>query len=165
MIKVYDNVIPQSALKSLDNYLTYEYEWHLSVDSDIPECPLSLGGTIERKYFSEGFQYLLSLIREKGYNTDRIYRNYVNCFRKGDNPQYHTDPGGNSYLFYTNSKWKRHWGSPTKFKGKFLDTIVYPKPGRLIVFDSQIKHKGVSPTMFMPFSIAGRFSVVFHEQA
>ena len=51
MIKVYDNVIPQTELKSLDNYLTYEYEWHFSVDSDIPECPLSLGGNNRKKIF------------------------------------------------------------------------------------------------------------------
>ena len=98
----------------------------------------------------------------KEFDTSKIIRVFVNCFGKGDVTQWHTDPGGKSYMIYLNSEWKRHWGAPTSFKNK---RKIYPKPGRLVVFSADIEHKGNAPTIFMPKYFPGRFSMVFQERS
>ena len=68
-------------------------------------------------------------------------------------------------MFYLNSVWKRYWGAPTKFKLKkyHIPRKVYPKPGRLVVFNSKLWHKGTAPNSLMPSRIPGRFSMVFQQ--
>ena len=80
-------------------------------------------------------------------------------------PKYHTDPAGHTYMFYLNYEWNRLWGAPTKFKKKrhHISKSVFPKPGRLVIFDSKLLHKGTAPSMFMPNKHLGRLSIAFHE--
>ena len=80
-----------------------------------------------------------------------------------DKTNFHVDPGGKTYMFYLNKDWKRRWGSYTIFRRNGM-VKVFPKPGRLVVFDASIEHKGTAPTFLFPNSIAGRFSIAFHEK-
>ena len=68
-------------------------------------------------------------------------------------------------MFYLNKEWHRSWRAPTKFKAKkyHISKSVFPKPGRLIIFDSNICHKGTAPNILMPDKVAGRISIAFHE--
>ena len=47
-----------------------------------------------------------------------------------------------AYMFYLNKEWHWYWGAPTLFKTKKGIKRIYPKPGRLVVFDAYIEHKG-----------------------
>ena len=166
MIKIYDNYIPPHILLRWENYLTFEVGWKFMMDypRDGKERLLSLGFTRHLSEF-ESLENLLLYKLKSNFNNPPITRAVFNCFRKGDKLEYHTDPGKLSYMFYLNPVWKRHWGAPTKFKSKeyHISRKVYPKPGRLVVFDSKLFHKGNSPSIFMPSKVAGRFSIVFQN--
>ena len=166
MIQIYDKLIGRDDLKNLNRDITFKMPWYFSMDGQFDsdsKQPLSLGCIKLREEFGVVENYLLNILNHRGNNTSFIRRSIHNCFRRLDKPAYHQDPGEVSYMFYLNSVWKRHWGAHTKFKSKkyHLSTKVYPKPGRLVIFDSKLWHKGTSPNFLMPSYIAGRFSIVF----
>ena len=119
-IRIFDNVVPLDLIERLDRELSFNHPWFFSTDfSDAGVGPVSLGTVYKRKWFSDEVENpLLNILSSIGYSTDKCYRSFYNCFQKLDNPQYHVDPGGHSYMFYLNSRWKRHWGAPIKFKSK-----------------------------------------------
>lgn len=160
MIKIYNNFVPLNDVKEIEYALINTDAWYFSID-DQSTNSYTLGKTRTVSEYTDIEQYLHNLISEK-FDTSRIFRSFSNCFRKGDKPRYHTDPAGVSYMIYLNSIWKWYWGAPTKFKGK---RSVYPNPGRLVIFDANIPHKGTAPTIFTPPNIPGRFSIVFHERS
>ena len=166
MIEIYDDIVPPHMLRILENALILEQAWYFSWDKKVLESQnvldeyprFTLGTVRNREYFKPGDNMLLNLLGKK-FNTSHIKRVFCNCFRKGDVTDWHTDPAGTSYMFYLNTRWKRHWGAPTAFEGR----KVYPKPGRLVRFSANIKHRGTAPSIFMPAYIPGRLSMVFHE--
>ena len=135
MITTYDDLLSLDDVSYINHILTYEHPWYFSND-------------ITSEYNS---------------NKGKIFRCFSNCFRKGDKTNFHVDPGGKTYMFYLNKDWKRRWGSYTIFRRNGM-VKVFPKPGRLVVFDASIEHKGTPPTFLFPNSIAGRFSIAFHER-
>ena len=163
-LQVFDDVISQSSLDSIENALAKKVPWHLLQD-DYDTGSWSLGGIRTKEDFGEIEEYLLYVLNQKGFDVSTIYRGISNCFRRLDKPKYHQDPGEVSYMFYLNSVWKRYWGAPTKFKLKkyHISRKVYPKPGRLVVFNSKLWHKGTAPNSLMPSRIPGRFSMVFQQ--
>ena len=171
MIDIYDNFIPLITVKSVEHFLISSQAWYFSWDekqgcmgnrSVSPDVPgYSLGTARNREQFNQIDNFLLSFLN-KEFNTSKITRVFINCFGRGDVTQWHTDPGGKSYMIYLNSEWKRHWGAPTSFKNQ---RKIYPKPGRLVVFSADIEHKGNAPTIFMPKYFPGRFSMVFQERS
>ena len=166
-LQVIDNVIPHSALVDIENTFVHHMPWYFSGDGDLSEKQSwSLGSIFDKKDFGNIENYLLQILDEKGFNTSLIHRSIHNCFRRLDKPQYHQDPGKVSYMFYLNSVWKRQWGAPTKFKSKkyHISKKVYSKPGRLVVFNAKLLHKGTAPNFLMPSSVVGRFSIVFQEK-
>ena len=169
MIKVHDNLLSLRLLYNIEQSLIFDSSWYFCVDTEyknrVVAKNFNFGYVKERKNFGEVDNSLLTVLKSIGYDTSKIGRSFTNCFRKGDATDYHQDPGKTTYLFYVNQRWKKHWGAPTKFKlRKYRPSIkVYPRPGRLIVYDSSIRHKGNAPTFFMPRNIPGRFSIVFHE--
>ena len=176
MIEIYDNVIPQDILNDTYYYLRHEHGWHFSKDDYTPnkaieaKNPITLGtgrllDDFELYHFS-----LLNILEQNGWDISRIGRSLTNCFRKGDNPQYHRDCWlkdgelNRTFIFYPNLIWKEEWGAHTKIKipGKKVKKI-YTKPGRLIVFDGRLLHTGTRCTKKMPDYIPGRFSIAFQE--
>ncbi len=166
MIEIYDDIVPPNMLRMLEKALILEHPWYFSWDEKGLKSQDVLGayprltlGTIRNiEEFNPGDNMLLKLLGNK-FNTSNIKRVFCNCFRKGDDAEWHTDPAGTSYIFYLNTRWKRHWGAPTAFEGR----KVYPKPGRLVRFSANIKHRGTAPSIFMPGYIPGRLSMVFQE--
>ena len=165
-LKIIDGVLDKNFLKSMETPLIMEKPWFFGYDGYGEKIrSISLGHTLNRCDF-QGFEnHLLSKIEGLGIDISRVQRCYYNCFRKCDMPKYHTDPAGHTYMFYLNYEWNRLWGAPTKFKKKkhHISKSVFPKPGRLVIFDSKLLHKGTAPNMFMPNKHPGRLSIAFHE--
>tara|TARA_R100000742_G_C4215436_1_gene40656 strand:+ start:49 stop:591 length:543 start_codon:yes stop_codon:yes gene_type:complete len=178
MIEIYDDLIPKRIWHDIYAYLRYEHGWHFSND-DYTEnggidrkAPVTLGSCKEFDEFEIIPDFaLLNILEKKFGDVSRISRNLTNCFRKNDNPQYHQDSTATfngkkdrTFIFYPNLIWHEDWGAGTKFKipGEKVKTI-YPKPGRLVVFDGDIWHTGTRCTKKMPDYIAGRFSIAFQE--
>ena len=169
MNRIYDKFIPENNLKPLSDILTFKMPWYFSVDGKFNTSikqSLSLGCVKNKEEFGSVENYLLEILNQNGFDTSLIYRSICNCFRKLDKPKYHQDPGKVSYMFYMNSEWKRQWGAPTKFKSKkyHLSRKVIPKPGRLVIFDAKLWHKGTAPNFLMPSYMPGRCSIVLQER-
>ena len=164
-IKVIDNVLSEKFLKDIERPVIFEKPWFLNYDNDFESRSVSLGQIVKRNEFSPVEFYFLKKLEEQKINTSRIVRCFYNCFRKCDTPKYHKDPGGTTYMFYLNKEWNKLWGAPTKFKMKnyHVPKLIFPKPGRLVIFDANILHKGTAPNIFMPDKHPGRLSIAFHE--
>lgn len=124
-------------------YASYETEgskhWISEISTD--ECLSSVFWNVAGKILQDN-------IRNKKY---RPYRAYTNYSSYGDVLYTHTDcvPGKNEYtlLCYICNEWDVEWGGETVFFNSKLDAkfIVTPKPGRLIIFDSAVRHVGKPP--------------------
>jgi len=73
-------------------------------------------------------------------------RYYLNTASIATNSYYHVDytkPGRKTLLYYLNERWCREWGGETLFTGKYgeCEIAVEYKPGRIVIFDSEIEHK------------------------
>jgi|TARA_B100000035_G_scaffold15645_1_gene12685 hypothetical protein len=168
-LKIVDDVLDEKFLKSIEHRIIMEKPWFFGYDANNHNDKtrsLTLGHTFDRCFFTDLENHLLSKIERLGIDTSKIYRCFYNCFRKCDMPKYHTDPAGHTYMFYLNYEWNKLWGAPTKFKKKkhHISKSVFPKPGRLVIFDSKLLHKGTAPSMFMPNKHPGRLSIAFHEE-
>jgi SM-20-related protein len=87
---------------------------------------------------------------------DTVERMYVNAYSYGDCPTVHMDhaeEGHFTVLYYANYEWNYNWSGETVFYNDARDEIiraVYPKPGRIVVFDSTIPHVAREPNRICP---------------
>lgn len=85
-----------------------------------------------------------------------IERMYVNAYNYGDCPTVHadhTEPGHFTVLYYANPEWNANWSGETVFYNESRDEIVksvFPKPGRVVAFDSRIPHVAREPNRICP---------------
>lgn len=85
-----------------------------------------------------------------------IERMYVNAYSFGDCPTVHQDhaqEGNFTALYYANYEWNHNWSGETVFYNEAKDEIiraVYPKPGRIAVFDGRIPHVAREPNRICP---------------
>lgn len=85
-----------------------------------------------------------------------IERMYVNAYSYGDCPTVHADhtkAGHYTVLYYANPEWNANWSGETVFYNDRRNEIaksVYPKPGRIIAFDSRIPHVAREPNRICP---------------
>ena len=85
-----------------------------------------------------------------------IERMYVNAYTYGDCPTVHQDDsreGSFTVLYYANYEWNCDWSGETVFYNEAKDEIiraVYPKPGRIVVFDGRIPHVAREPNRVCP---------------
>ena len=92
----------------------------------------------------------------KGMN---LYRMYINCFAPSENPYFHEDGDGLTFLYYvTNHKWGVNDGGETQFL--IDDTIkgVLPISNRLVGFDGNILHRATPFRDKHRFTLAVKFS-------
>lgn len=81
----------------------------------------------------------------------RVYRSYVNVAHYGDMLFTHTDahPGAGELtaLWYICDRWDIEWGGETVFYDNTADVraAVMPRPGRLSIFDGELRHAGRPP--------------------
>ncbi len=85
-----------------------------------------------------------------------IERVYVNAYSYGDCPTVHVDntqDGHFTVLYYANYEWNHNWSGETVFYNQSKDEIlraVYPRPGRIVAFDSRIPHVAREPNRICP---------------
>ena len=118
--------------------------WIASISSDVLEsvAPLRQFWRIVDEHINQG--------------QCGIERMYVNAYNYGDCPTIHTDHADAGYytvLYYANEEWDANWSGETVFYNEARDEIVksvFPKPGRIIVFDSRIPHVAREPNRICP---------------
>jgi SM-20-related protein len=94
--------------------------------------------------------------REITQGSCNIERMYVNAYSYGDCPTVHVDDsqdGRFTVLYYANYEWNHNWSGETVFYNEARDEIiraVYPRPGRIVVFDSRIPHVAREPNRICP---------------
>ncbi len=80
-----------------------------------------------------------------------VYRSYTNYAGYGDMLFTHTDcmPGAGELtaLWFVSDLWDTEWGGETLFFNSDGDAefVVSPRPGRLVLFDGEIRHCGRPP--------------------
>ena len=166
-LDILDNYINVDVLEKIEPTLLEVKPWFFGCDTDWdnPNRKITLAHVVYRERFTSLERYFMREL-SRNFDTSRISRCYYNCFRKYDDPGFHTDPGGCTYMFYLNHEWDESWGGHTEFKSveSELPKTVEPKPGRLIIFDARWIHRGTQPTPLMPNSIVGRLSLAFQEE-
>ena len=166
-LDVLDDYIDSDKLKEIEPKLLWVKPWYFGCDTDWddPNRKITLAHVIYREDFTPVERYFMREL-SKNFDTSRIGRCYYNCFRKYDDPGFHTDPGGCTYMFYLNHEWDESWGGHTEFKSveSEVPKIVESKPGRLVIFDARWIHRGTQPTPLMPNSIVGRLSLAFQDE-
>ncbi len=88
----------------------------------------------------------------------KLYRMYVNCFAPNENPYFHTDGKGVTFLYYVNGGFDLQEGGETQF---FVDNNLYgvlPVSNRLAMFDGMILHRATSLRNDHRFTIAIKYS-------
>ena len=113
--------------------------WLAKLDTDIVQSIPAFNGLAEKvdKYFIQG-KY-------------RIYQMIINANTYGDCTTIHTDidpenadqEGYYTILCYANNYWEPDWAGETVLYTQERDDIIksiYPRPGRIAVFDSRIPH-------------------------
>jgi hypothetical protein len=161
--EIIDNYIPYELIIDIEKFLSHNSYWQFVFDDlEVKHSHTSLGLTIDKENYSD-LENCLVWHLSKNFNVSNIERCVRNCYRIFDRTSFHKDPKGLTYMFYVNPKWRNFWGGHTEFKYNSKIIKVCPKPGRLVIFDSQIEHRGTAPNLLMPRRIAGRFSIVFQE--
>ena len=107
---------------------------------------------------------LIWAVQDKVTGKDwRVESLYANAYGFGEAPgvhQDHTEEGHSTALYYCHTKWHPDWGAETLFWNEpcsEIDKAVFPKPGRIVFFDSRILHCARPPTRQCPevrYSIA-----------
>ena len=94
-----------------------------------------------------------------------LRRVHCNVHLFGDMQHIHTDIApGVTALYYANPRWEQDWMGETLFYDESGDAIyaVLPRPGRLVVFDGHLLHRGGVPSRDCH---EPRLSVAFKFQA
>ena len=82
----------------------------------------------------------------------RLVNVYANANRTGDADEVHKDgdePGYPTAILYANPTWEPEWAGETVFYNETRDEFVrsvYPRPGRIAIFDGRIWHNARVPT-------------------
>jgi len=88
----------------------------------------------------------------------KLYRMYINCFAPNENPYFHTDGEGVTFLHYANDRFDLQEGGETQF---YVDENIYgviPIPNRLVMFDGRILHRATSFRNGHRFTVAIKYS-------
>ena len=151
-----DNFLSQSEYESvLDYCVNTEYSFGEVDDENLP--PTGMVRNIEKvemiyDLFSQRLEEKCSFLGDM-----KLYRMYVNCFAPGENPYFHTDGEGLTFLYYVNPEWNVQEGGETQF---YVDDNVYgvsPIPNRLVMFNGMILHRATSFRSRHRFTVAIKY--------
>lgn len=161
-VQIWDNLLDDRFLLDLDQESNY-YNWHLSNVANKKSYPtgqkgshLLWGVTFNSENCPENiinfYQYLSDYILKEKYKLEFIQ---LNGQSMGQNGTVHVDnsynDGKKTLMVFINSKWKPKWGGDFQLleeyndNAKIIKSIKYV-PGRVILFDGNIPHRGLSPT-------------------
>lgn len=109
------------------------------------KADIDIGFLKSVRFFDEGRESLIeSYFKDGDYD---IHKAYINCGLKGDSHNVHVDnyfkSSGKTLLYYANRDWNPNHGGETIFYCPDTKDIVFIstyKPGRIIIFDSEVPH-------------------------
>ena len=90
-------------------------------------------------------------LKKREIGVGELYRAYLNVNLFGDFQFAHSDGEGWTALFFANNRWEEDWGGEIVFYPGDQDAYcysIYPKPGRMLIFDGTIPHRGGVPSKF-----------------
>lgn len=92
-----------------------------------------------------------TFLRQRRVSHGELYRIYANFNLHGDFQFAHEDGEGWTALAFLNSRWDEDWGGELILYpdgGAAHAYCVSPRPGRMVVFDGMIRHRGGTPSKF-----------------
>ncbi len=157
-----DNVVERAALKKVfDHFRSMSYFQDI-IDRDDTAHVSHMVHYFDMRQpdpdlivqFYEGLarQFMESM----GLKIGSTIRGYANFIPFGDLQFTHTDGDQWTLLAYLNDEWKDDWGGETVFydehESQPVGVAIAPKPGRLVIFDGLIPHRGGAPSKlcFLP---------------
>lgn len=152
-----DNFLSQNEYESvLDYCINTEYSFGERDDENLPPTGMIRNiETVEMIYdlLSQRLEEKCSFLKDM-----KLYRMYVNCFVPGENPYFHIDGEGLTFLYYVNPEWNVQEGGETQF---YVDDNVYgvsPIPNRLVMFNGMILHRATSFRSQHRFTVAIKYT-------
>jgi|TARA_R100000030_G_scaffold71811_1_gene55324 Rps23 Pro-64 3,4-dihydroxylase Tpa1-like proline 4-hydroxylase len=155
-IKYEDNFLSPEEFLEINQYcMDTEYRYGERDDDNLP--PTGMINEIRAK--EDFFGMLKKRLKEKEPMIKHMsfYRMYVNCFAPGENPYFHKDGRGITFLYYANMEWDLQNGGETQFyiDGNILGVPAIPN--RLVMFDGMIPHRATSFRNGHRFTIAIKY--------
>jgi len=159
MIQVLDNIIQKNTiLKIFKEINSFNFIRGERDRNDEPHTATGEVSELPKESFT--FKTLKKVLSKNKYcNFNKLYRSYVNKFLPNENPYYHTDndKGGFTVLYYANTKWVLDQQGETQFYLKGEVRGIFPVPGRIVIFSSNILHRANSFRFDDRFTIALKF--------
>lgn len=94
------------------------------------------------------------VLKDNGCSLDRVKQCRVNCSHLGEKNVVHSDGKGKTLLYCLNINWRPQWGGHLMLMNEDatdpLEIIGYVS-GRVSVFDGDIPHCVMTPTVMSPF--------------
>lgn len=151
-IFVFDGLFSDRAVRILYEYVKREpYRWD-AWDSSEFDWSVRWRLSLPSSSFSRPFlKDVIHLVKHglPSSSPQDIARIYVNFNLHGEIHLPHVDStrGGYTALYIANREWDLTWQGETLFyDGDEAVFAVTPKPGRLIIFDGTIRHRGSAPS-------------------
>jgi len=154
---VVDNLVDPAALKLIhDEVLGLSYEF---IESDRRDTRFArhLVHYFEEDEFETNsvvsglLQRSSALLEQYELDWDSVQRVYVNFNLFGDFHFAHHDGHVWTALFFVNSTWHEDWGGEFLLYEDGPQSLAYaiqPRPGRMVLFDGALFHRGGSPSKY-----------------
>jgi Rps23 Pro-64 3,4-dihydroxylase Tpa1-like proline 4-hydroxylase len=158
-INVYDNFLSKEEYQFILDYCFSASYCYGESDSPLTK-PTGMVHNVYNTEQIDFFNLFESKIKEKFSSvieSKELYRMYINCFAPSENPYFHTDGEGYTFLYYANDTWDIDDGGETQF---FIDNNlcgITPIPNRLVYFDASILHKATSFRDKHRFTVAVKY--------
>ncbi len=151
-----DFLSPDDFMKVLDLCHTTQYSYGESDDYGLP--PTGMISQIQAKedvfvLFKEVLKEKCPFVRDMSF-----YRMYINCFAPCENPYFHVDGEGITFLYYVGDQWNLQDGGETQFyvDGNILG--IAPIPNRLVMFSGMVQHRATSFRDRYRFTVAIKYN-------
>ena len=175
-IDIHDGLISPELVNALFESIhqpVYKFGQKSNVGDDFGFWIANIGD--ETRMGVPSFRALWEIVeREITQGAFAIERMYVNAYSYGDCPTVHVDnlqQGHFTVLYYANYEWNHNWSGETVFYNDDKDEIiraVYPRPGRIVTFDSRIPHVAREPNRICPvvrYTIAIKLYLIERESS
>jgi len=157
-ISVYEDVF---SYQERSNHFKFVFESLFRVDGSDSNVGLLKDYQIYSNYSPQdidnmGFlqnQNIQQIWKNHNLNGRTLKKGRVNVSHLGEKNRIHTDGFGVTVLYYVNLEWNNDWSGHTMFLSDDLDECEYfslYKPGKIVVFDGDIPHCILSPTILSP---------------
>ena len=151
-VDVYDDVLESHVREFIDisiRDLSWKYEYPSNVNRPGYHWHI-LAGHNPEGVVNNGFEWLQPIWDvakykfnfEEKYDLDTYKRLYLNGHTYGLSPNWHTDDGDFTMIYYPRMDWQKNWGGGTMVEGTLgVNEYVEYVGNRLIVFDAKLRHQ------------------------